>query len=124
MNVQSDALVLFGATGDLAHKKIYPALQALVRRQGLSVPIIGTANIPNFGFYTFEIKRPDETIWFTIQAGNSLVNGGKLGDWAPSRLVPGQYQLGLVVVDNQAQASPACVVQLNVIRTLEATPGP
>jgi hypothetical protein len=88
------------------------------------VPIIGTANIPNFGFYKFEIKRPDETIWLTIQAGNSVVVSGKLGDWDTSRLVPGQYQLGLVVVDNQAQASPACVVQLNVIRTLETTPGP
>ena len=39
----SDALVLFGATGDLAHKKIYPALQALLRRGQLDVPVIGVA---------------------------------------------------------------------------------
>jgi glucose-6-phosphate 1-dehydrogenase len=39
----SDALVFFGATGDLAHKKIFPALQALVRRGALDVPIIGIA---------------------------------------------------------------------------------
>ena len=39
----SDALVLFGATGDLASRKIYPALQALVRRGALSVPVVGTA---------------------------------------------------------------------------------
>jgi glucose-6-phosphate 1-dehydrogenase len=38
----SDALVFFGATGDLAYKQIFPALQALVVR-GLSVPIIGVA---------------------------------------------------------------------------------
>ena len=37
----SDALTFFGATGDLAHKKIFPALQAMVRRGHLSVPIIG-----------------------------------------------------------------------------------
>jgi glucose-6-phosphate 1-dehydrogenase len=37
----SDALVLFGATGDLAHRKIYPALQALTRRGRLDVPVIG-----------------------------------------------------------------------------------
>jgi glucose-6-phosphate 1-dehydrogenase len=40
---QSDALVFFGATGDLAHKKVFPALQAMVRRGHLSVPVIGVA---------------------------------------------------------------------------------
>ena len=39
----SDALVLFGATGDLAYKKIYPALQALTRHGKLDMPIIGVA---------------------------------------------------------------------------------
>src|SRR5271170_1785132 len=41
--VQSDALVFFGATGDLAYKKIFPSLQAMVRRGHLSVPVIGVA---------------------------------------------------------------------------------
>ena len=39
----SDALVIFGATGDLCFKKIYPALYNLVRRGHLSVPVIGVA---------------------------------------------------------------------------------
>jgi glucose-6-phosphate 1-dehydrogenase len=39
----SDALVFFGATGDLAYKKIFPALQAMVRRGQLNVPVIGVA---------------------------------------------------------------------------------
>ncbi|HEY8462131.1 MAG TPA: glucose-6-phosphate dehydrogenase (NADP(+)), partial [Blastocatellia bacterium] len=39
----SDALVFFGATGDLAYKKIFPALQALVKRGRLNVPVIGVA---------------------------------------------------------------------------------
>ena len=39
----SDALVLFGATGDLAYKQIFPALQAMVRRGHLDVPVIGVA---------------------------------------------------------------------------------
>jgi glucose-6-phosphate 1-dehydrogenase len=39
----ADALVFFGATGDLAFKKIFPALQALVKRGKLSVPVIGVA---------------------------------------------------------------------------------
>jgi glucose-6-phosphate 1-dehydrogenase len=40
----SDALVFFGATGDLAYKKIFPSLQAMVKRGNLNVPVIGVAN--------------------------------------------------------------------------------
>ena len=39
----SDAFVFFGATGDLALKKIFPALQAMVKRGHLKVPVIGVA---------------------------------------------------------------------------------
>ncbi len=39
----SDAFVFFGATGDLAYKKIFPALYAMVQRGGLNIPIIGMA---------------------------------------------------------------------------------
>ena len=40
---RADALVFFGATGDLAYKKIFPALQAMVKRGHLDVPIVGVA---------------------------------------------------------------------------------
>ena len=40
---KSQALVFFGATGDLAYKKIFPALQAMVKRGTLNVPVIGVA---------------------------------------------------------------------------------
>jgi len=39
----SDALVFFGATGDLAYKKIFPALQSMIKRGRLSVPVVGVA---------------------------------------------------------------------------------
>jgi glucose-6-phosphate 1-dehydrogenase len=39
----ADALVFFGATGDLAYKKIFPALQAMIKREQLTVPVIGVA---------------------------------------------------------------------------------
>ena len=42
-DVRSDAFVFFGATGDLAYKKIFPALQAMVKRGHLDVPVIGVA---------------------------------------------------------------------------------
>ncbi len=41
--LHSDALIFFGATGDLAYKKIFPALQAMVKRGHLNVPVIGVA---------------------------------------------------------------------------------
>jgi len=42
-NTHSDAFVFFGATGDLAYKKIFPALQAMLKRGHLDVPVIGVA---------------------------------------------------------------------------------
>src|SRR5215467_4024379 len=39
----SDALVFLGATGDLAYKKIFPSLQAMVKRGNLKVPVVGVA---------------------------------------------------------------------------------
>jgi glucose-6-phosphate 1-dehydrogenase len=45
-NVDSDALVFFGATGDLAYQQIFPALQALIRHRHFDLPIIGVALPP------------------------------------------------------------------------------
>jgi len=45
--IHSDALVVFGVTGDLAHKMIFPALYAMVKRGALKVPVIGVA-FPNW----------------------------------------------------------------------------
>jgi glucose-6-phosphate 1-dehydrogenase len=42
-SARSDALVFFGASGDLAYKQIFPALQALVRRGRLDMPVVGVA---------------------------------------------------------------------------------
>jgi glucose-6-phosphate 1-dehydrogenase len=42
-NLPSDALVFFGATGDLAYKKIFPALQSMIKRGRLQIPVVGVA---------------------------------------------------------------------------------
>jgi len=56
----SDALVFFGATGDLAKKQIFPSLQGLVRDEGLDVPIIGVAKA---GWTLDQLKaRAEESI--------------------------------------------------------------
>jgi len=44
--VASDALVVFGVTGDLVHKKVFPALYAMAKRGALNVPVIGVASSP------------------------------------------------------------------------------
>jgi glucose-6-phosphate 1-dehydrogenase len=56
--LKSDALVFFGATGDLAYKKIFPALQAMVRRGHLNVPVIGVAKA-GWGLEQFRARAQD-----------------------------------------------------------------
>jgi hypothetical protein len=79
-----------------------------------SVPITGTVNIPDFGFYKLEMKRPEETNWLTILAGNQLKQGETLGFWNTSLLAPGYHQLSLVVTDNQGKSLPPCTIQVRV----------
>lgn len=82
----SDALVLFGATGDLAYQQIFPALQAMTRRGHLDVPVIGVA-------------RPDWTAeQFRARARESITAHGVVDEDAFGRLaarlsyVSGDYQ--------------------------------
>ena len=57
---RSDALVIFGVTGDLAYKMIFPALYAMVKRGTLSVPVIGVA-LPNWSLSRLH-KRVTDSI--------------------------------------------------------------
>ena len=56
--MHSDALVFFGATGDLAYKKIFPSLQAMVKRGHLNVPVIGVAKA-NWDLNQFKARARD-----------------------------------------------------------------
>ncbi|MDA8328590.1 MAG: glucose-6-phosphate dehydrogenase [Betaproteobacteria bacterium] len=62
--IPSDALVIFGVTGDLAHKMIFPALYAMSKRGTLNVPVVGVA--ASQLSLTELRKRVSESIW---QAG-------------------------------------------------------
>jgi glucose-6-phosphate 1-dehydrogenase len=55
---QSDALVFFGATGDLAYKKIFPALQSMIKRGTLDIPVIGVAKA-GWGIDQFKARAKD-----------------------------------------------------------------
>ncbi len=63
---RSDALVLFGASGDLAHKKIFPALYAMWKRGKLDVPVVGFAR-SNWSLDDFKTRVHD-----AIRAGGHL----------------------------------------------------
>jgi hypothetical protein len=79
-----------------------------------AVEISGTVDIPNFGFYKLEMKRPEENNWLTILAGNQIRHNEILGIWNTSLLPPGYHQLGLVATDNQGKSMPPCSIQVRV----------
>jgi glucose-6-phosphate 1-dehydrogenase len=70
----SDALVFLGATGDLAYKQIFPALQALVTRHNLNIPIVGVAKA---GWNLDQLKQ---------RARDSITNAGSFDEAAFSKL--------------------------------------
>jgi len=80
-----------------------------------TVDIIGTVNISNFGFYKYEVAPQGSDTWATISAGRETKINSTLGSWITTALTPGDYQLRLVVTDNQGQALPACVVPVRVV---------
>jgi len=83
---QSDALVFFGATGDLAYKKIFPALQAMARRGHLEVPVIGVAK----SGWTLDQMRARARDSVTKHGGLDAAAFGKLESWL--RYVDGDYR--------------------------------
>lgn len=80
-----------------------------------TVELIGTVNIPNFGFYKYEVAQIGSDTWATISADRNPVDNGLLGRWNTTALTPGDYQLRLVVTDNQGKVLPPCVVPVRVI---------
>jgi hypothetical protein len=84
-----------------------------------NVTLTGTVDIPNFGFYTYEIARPGESIWLPIQVGREIKREALLGTWDTSALSPGEYMLRLVVTDNQGNALEPCVIRVMVLAPRE-----
>jgi glucose-6-phosphate 1-dehydrogenase len=64
----SDALVVYGVTGDLAHKMIFPALYAMVKRGTLNVPIIGVA------FPNWSLERLQKRVTHSIKQSGGIDN--------------------------------------------------
>lgn len=78
------------------------------------ITLTGTASVQNFGFYKYEVKRPEDPIWLTIQAGRQPVTDGPLGQWDTRTLSTGEYLLRLVVTDNQGESLSPCTIKIYV----------
>lgn len=80
-----------------------------------SVDVVGAVDVPNFGFYKFEVARAEEELWLTIQAGRTIVRDGVLVEnWDTSRLPSGNYVLQLVVTDNAGRELPPCRIPVRI----------
>lgn len=79
------------------------------------IDLIGTVNISNFGFYKYEVALQGSETWATISADRTTKVDAPLGRWDTTALAPGDYQIRLVVTDNQGVALPACVVPVRVV---------
>jgi hypothetical protein len=79
-----------------------------------TVSLVGTVDIANFGFYKYEVSPQGVDNWATISAGRETVRNDDIGLWDTSTLTPGDYDLRLLVVDNQGQSYPPCVISVRV----------
>jgi hypothetical protein len=74
------------------------------------VEVRGTASLPDFSFYKFEIQWPNSEDWVTVQSFDVPVAGGILGYWDTRPLEPGTFKFRLVVVDNTSNYPEPCVI--------------
>lgn len=79
-----------------------------------TITLTGTADIPNFGFYKYEIAPQGTNIWTTISAGANPIKDDELGKWDTTSITNGDYFLQLVILDNVGQTLEPCVIAVRV----------
>ncbi len=80
-----------------------------------TIDLRGTVNIPNFAFYKYEVSPRGSDTWVTISADRKTKTNESLGLWDTTALTPGDYQLRVVVTDNQGQSLPPCSIPIRVM---------
>jgi len=81
-----------------------------------TVELRGTVNVPNLGFYKYRFSKVGEDAWEDIAAGDQPKVEGQIGVWNTSTRIPGDYLLSLVVLDNQNQAFPECIIPVRIVQ--------
>ncbi len=79
-----------------------------------TVTLIGTVDVPNFGFYKYEVSLLGSEIWSTVAAWREPVRNGELGKLNTTFLTPGDYLLRVVALDTAAQEIGVCVISIRV----------
>ena len=79
-----------------------------------SIEITGTADVPNFGFYKYEIAPLGTQSWATISADRNPKKDVTLGTWNTAALTNGEYFLRLVITDNVGVSLEPCVIAVRV----------
>jgi hypothetical protein len=84
------------------------------------IEVLGTVDVPDFGFYKFEVARAEEELWLTIQAGRNVVRDGILVEnWDTSRLPVGDYVLQIIVADAEGLSLAPCRIPVRIEMTEE-----
>ena len=79
------------------------------------VDLVGTVDVPEFGFYKFEISPAGQETWSPIYAGREIIRNDVLGRIDTGSLTPGDYRLRLVVTNNIGEAMEPCEVLIRVV---------
>ena len=79
------------------------------------VDLMGTANVPNFGFYKYEIALAGTQNWATVSAEREPKINELLGKWNTLSLSNGDYFLRLVITDNVGNSLEPCVIAVRVL---------
>ncbi|MBI9046502.1 MAG: hypothetical protein JEZ06_18570 [Anaerolineaceae bacterium] len=93
---------------------VYPQPNAEI--SGL-VELEAIINVENLGFYKYEYSQAGSDNWISIAAGTEkIIDAGPLGGaWNTGGEIPGQYLLRIVVLDNENNPMPACVLPIYIV---------
>ncbi len=78
------------------------------------ITLVGTVNLPNFGFYKYEVALRGTDIWSTISAQSKAKKNEELGILNTTVLTPGDYLLRVVVLDNSTQVIGTCIITIRI----------
>jgi hypothetical protein len=80
-----------------------------------TIKITGTTDVPNFGFYKYEVAPMGTQNWATIAADRKQVKEQELGEWNTASVTNGEYFLRLVITDNVGKTLEPCVIAVRVL---------
>lgn len=79
-----------------------------------TITLVGTVNLPNFGFYKYEVALRGTENWGTISAQSEVKKNEDLGILNTTVLTPGDYLLRIVVLDNATQVIGTCIITIRI----------